>query len=995
MKKIYIKGFILLAIVSILFNYINVFSEDNKDNNQEYLNGTLRCPENSDKCKMYTENGVEITSWNKEELDKVKYVEVTEIMGDYKVVKTVTRTDNDRKFNVQLDVKIPSVTTTIKKIKPAYIALIFDASDSMNDLQGAITAVDTFIDKCNELSSDINFALISFGQNLVVNGNYVIKWNKKIESRDHYSFSKISEFAKIDFTPKTNKNMEDNLDKYFNNAAGNGHSYAEFGLDAAIKMLKEINDSDVEKYVIFIGDGQYSYKNNTCRDGTLDTGYYEYGYNLNTTYCKTPPHKDLLTEETKSIEGALKTLKNLIGSNNIYSIQYDNGHKCNLNEKWMKYIGGKYYDARKDSDCKSDDASDYSNIFTKIFSDIQPKISTKRHVIYANIEDKVGNEFKIIKKNIKNGSELFSGKTIQEDINQNSYTTALYTIELKDNVETNSSRQANNLWHKTNSNFKLYVADDNGTLASTPIFSKYDDQPEVYYSKSRKDFQACSDNVSSGDSKTLLENDYIVEKCEQYKENPNGMKSDGFTANLEVNNNNLANKNYFSISNGSGFPITLTLANHVTCTHELVPLKDENGNIVKDSDGSIRYVIEDDYYNLTNDSNTIKEYIDENNIPKASEIQNTIDTIKNGLSIQIGGKSFSDCHDETLKKISDLFDKSSDDDRNKITNYFNQCNAYNDNILKLGVLKNQAEIKNKINNIETILAKYQTDSDDILYKTLNTYRNRFFNDVNPKVTIKYDNSSLGVDELYLEETNNMINTVRCYSNTSKVSVGKYSIISNKTCNLEVKKVMEFKNTCIDIKTASQVDCNPNSLNGGRYYYHNSNGKKAYISLDVDNVDFFGNDVKLVGDEEVKNDKGDMTPKCYFTVFESSNDKIIYRQIDNSDPFIQDDKYNSISGKRSIGTNYKNNQYNFTNVIKADVWSNNYNPMYTYTLSKQDIENIKKDTASKPNAYSMDDCKVNNDNTYYICSFTRDQDSNNKLFTNVSINEKLIEKEKQQ
>ena len=58
--------------------------------------------------------------------------------------------------------------------------------------------------------------------------------------------------------------------------------------------------------------------------------------------------------------------------------------------------------------------------------------------------------------------------------------------------------------------------------------------------------------------------------------------------------------------------------------------------------------------------------------------------------------------------------------------------------------------------------------------------------------------------------------------------------------------------------------------------------------------------------------------------------------------IQGNSYNS-TNKRSIGKNYKNEQFNFTKIIKSDLWNDANLFEYQYTLSKSNIENIRRDT----------------------------------------------------
>ena len=75
-----------------------------------------------------------------------------------------------------------------------------------------------------------------------------------------------------------------------------------------------------------------------------------------------------------------------------------------------------------------------------------------------------------------------------------------------------------------------------------------------------------------------------------------------------------------------------------------------------------------------------------------------------------------------------------------------------------------------------------------------------------------------------------------------------------------------------------------------------------------------------------------------------------------------------------------NNYNFINTIKDDIWSdsNKENYQYRYDISKEDVKNIKKNTAEiGVNSYLGRDCHFGSNNNY-ICDFIK----SNKYFTKV-------------
>ena len=115
-----------------------------------------------------------------------------------------------------------------------------------------------------------------------------------------------------------------------------------------------------------------------------------------------------------------------------------------------------------------------------------------------------------------------------------------------------------------------------------------------------------------------------------------------------------------------------------------------------------------------------------------------------------------------------------------------------------------------------------------------------------------------------------------------------------------------------------------------------------------------------------------------------NQIVKFRQIDLTDPFNQ-----NYGTNREIGKNYSNNDYNFVNIIKSDIWDDETSFMYQYQMSKENIENIRKDTSEEGvSSYNGRNCYFNSSNKY-ICEFTRsglENSSQSNLFSNVKIND---------
>ena len=100
----------------------------------------------------------------------------------------------------------------------------------------------------------------------------------------------------------------------------------------------------------------------------------------------------------------------------------------------------------------------------------------------------------------------------------------------------------------------------------------------------------------------------------------------------------------------------------------------------------------------------------------------------------------------------------------------------------------------------------------------------------------------------------------------------------------------------------------------------------------------------------------------------------YRIIDVTDPFLT----NFSNKTRSIGTNWKNNKYNFTKIIKSDTWTNN--PEYTFKISKVNIQNIVKSTLTdneKASSYLGNDCYITSSNKY-VCNFLRNKNESGDI-----------------
>lgn len=197
----------------------------------------------------------------------------------------------------------------------------------------------------------------------------------------------------------------------------------------------------------------------------------------------------------------------------------------------------------------------------------------------------------------------------------------------------------------------------------------------------------------------------------------------------------------------------------------------------------------------------------------------------------------------------------------------------------------------------------------------------------------------------------------------------YSINTNYECKEDYKIEYELPEVCLNLTTGKPEKCgdSSNQIAGGKKYYIDLNKTSGNIELNLKNL---GYDAKwnLV----LKN--------CSYKSG-LIKDKILYRQIDVSDPFISSNK------DRTIGKNYKNDKYNFVSIIKANIWSIEEFD-YRFSLSKVNVNNIIKDTSLNGNtSYLGTNCYLTNNK--YICDFIRNKDNVGQYFTKIELSDDKI------
>ena len=171
-----------------------------------------------------------------------------------------------------------------------------------------------------------------------------------------------------------------------------------------------------------------------------------------------------------------------------------------------------------------------------------------------------------------------------------------------------------------------------------------------------------------------------------------------------------------------------------------------------------------------------------------------------------------------------------------------------------------------------------------------------------------------------------LNTLRACNSTSKtLADGKK--VTPFTTTVTESYLLQGPEVYLDKSGKVVTDSSQNNLiNGGHKFYLD------YIKV--------GNNYKITTriNGLGMNKSSSITNKnCEFMVITNEN-ALKYRIIDTENPFVNTERLNSLNN------NWKNSIYDFTNEIKG-----NTSTLYTFDLSKQDIEEIKDDNV-RYNAY---------------------------------------------
>jgi len=294
---------------------------------------------------------------------------------------------------------------------------------------------------------------------------------------------------------------------------------------------------------------------------------------------------------------------------------------------------------------------------------------------------------------------------------------------------------------------------------------------------------------------------------------------------------------------------------------------------------------------------------------------------------------------------------------------------YNNALYNLSLYANGSEDWYMHENIRLELEKILKSYIDMTSNTTSWSSNYDFSKLVANMTIKYNSGKTETVLLIDDESvrnkidlngDGIIENNYCQVLETK-TINNKTVYTNVSCGESYQTKIHLKNTCLSIKTGEVVDCNlENVISGGEKFYVDLNETGGSISINVTNLGYDGNwKVNL--------------NTCSFTTGKPLNEKIKFRQIELTDPFLQ--SYNTVNYKRGIGTNFKNNKYDFVNIIASDIWEKNY--LYAFDMSKSDVEKIRKNTLSDVSKYLGSDCNLVGN--YYRCAFIRDENYFTKIY----------------
>lgn len=300
--------------------------------------------------------------------------------------------------------------------------------------------------------------------------------------------------------------------------------------------------------------------------------------------------------------------------------------------------------------------------------------------------------------------------------------------------------------------------------------------------------------------------------------------------------------------------------------------------------------------------------------------------------------------------------------RFKYQEFMNNYSQIQLELRKTNDSKEIAVLNKRLDRLKSLLNDYK----NVLRDDLDNYITRFTNQ-QAMLRIKYSaDIPDGVSDFINIDL--IINNKNCNQTNVKTVLG--TIIYDQDCTLSMSKNMQLPAVCLNMSDGEQTACGDTSkqLSGGNKFYTSLSAKSGDITLDIPNAGY-------------SRDLHFKLKDCSYT---SDDIKPLYRQIENDDPFLQ----TYTTPKREIPKNYSNNNYNFINIIKSDIWENS-KFTYRFSLSKLDVYNINQDTNNLGSSkYLGNDCYINN-NRKYVCELLHDTSQSGNYFTNIEVNNNKI------
>lgn len=334
----------------------------------------------------------------------------------------------------------------------------------------------------------------------------------------------------------------------------------------------------------------------------------------------------------------------------------------------------------------------------------------------------------------------------------------------------------------------------------------------------------------------------------------------------------------------------------------------------------------------------------------------------NGVSVSININNLEDGTKKFNIKSGLGFPSSIKLSTNVLCNYEFLTDKYNqdlNNILeKLKSETNPREIASLTLQKEE-LEKVPNQYNEMISAELKAYLERFKKQ-NATLKVEYANLNKAEISNYID---NGLTTggVTCNPLETKTVAG-VSLNTKAECQLSMSKNMTLPEVCLNMQTGEVATCSDlkYQIQGYNKFYVDLKSNGGQIFVEVSNLGIQSN----------------LTVKLDDCSFDTLDLDLIYRQIENSDPFLQ----TYTKPQREIPKNYLNNKYNFVDIIKADIWDKKFN--YRFSLSKVNVDNIKNDTNTiGANAYLGSDCYINS-NYKYVCRFLSIKENNHDFFTKV-------------